>query len=366
MNQVDARQLERAAQRLGEAALDPALWPDIMEEICRAVGATGAALLQGDTRTSDIPRTAGVSQLMQNYFAGGWHRRDVRAERSVPFILGGQRVVIDQDLLTPEELRCNVFYNEALYPFGFQWFGAIGFRAGEELWALTLQRTPCEGPFTAEDKRLLAALSPHLTSVATLSAAVGRSTIAGMTDVLDLVRQPALALDRMGRVLDANAAAQALFDDAVRVRERRLAVCDRKAGAELATLIDRLRAAPDAAALAAPPIVVRRDGKAPLLIRALPLAAAARNPFLGARALLLLSELQAKSGPDPTLVARAFDLSRAEARLASLIAGGLTTEAAAGRLGVSRETARAQLKAVYAKTETHRQSELAALLAQLG
>jgi DNA-binding CsgD family transcriptional regulator len=66
-----------------------------------------------------------------------------------------------------------------------------------------------------------------------------------------------------------------------------------------------------------------------------------------------------------TIVARAFGLSRAEARLASLIAGGMAPDAAAQKLGVSRETVRNQLKAVFAKTETHRQNEVAALLAQL-
>jgi DNA-binding CsgD family transcriptional regulator len=110
---------------------------------------------------------------------------------------------------------------------------------------------------------------------------------------------------------------------------------------------------------------MRRDGKAPLLIRVLPLAAAAHSPFLGARALLLLCELRAKPAPEPALLARAFGLTLAEARLAALLATGIALEAAAQRLGVSRETARTQLKAVFAKTETHRQSELVALLAQL-
>ena len=36
---------------------------------------------------------------------------------------------------------------------------------------------------------------------------------------------------------------------------------------------------------------------------------------------------------------------------------------AAGELGLARETARNQLKAVFAKTGTHRQGELIALLA---
>jgi DNA-binding CsgD family transcriptional regulator len=54
-----------------------------------------------------------------------------------------------------------------------------------------------------------------------------------------------------------------------------------------------------------------------------------------------------------------------EARLAVFIAGGDSTEQAADKLGVSRSTVRSQLKAISAKTDTHRQGELVALLTRL-
>jgi DNA-binding CsgD family transcriptional regulator len=62
---------------------------------------------------------------------------------------------------------------------------------------------------------------------------------------------------------------------------------------------------------------------------------------------------------------RAFGLTAAEARAAGLIAQGLSPEQAAQQLNIAVETARSQLKAVFSKTGTHRQSELAALLARL-
>jgi DNA-binding CsgD family transcriptional regulator len=151
----------------------------------------------------------------------------------------------------------------------------------------------------------------------------------------------------------------------VRVRNRQLVLCDRRASAELDAFIDQLRTTPDTAALQYPPIVVQRGEKRPLVLRILPVDGAARAPFLGARALLLLLDLNAKLSPDPAVVARAFGLSPAETRLASLIAGGSALERAAEELGVSRETARNQLKSVFAKTDTHRQAELVALLARL-
>jgi DNA-binding CsgD family transcriptional regulator len=58
-------------------------------------------------------------------------------------------------------------------------------------------------------------------------------------------------------------------------------------------------------------------------------------------------------------------LRPAEAKLAALIASGISLEAAAERLGVARDTARNQLKAVFTKTDTHRQAELVALLARV-
>jgi DNA-binding CsgD family transcriptional regulator len=365
MRRVDAEHIERASRRLGEAALDPALWPEIMEEVCAAAGATGASLLQTDVRTSDVPSTPGIGELFRLYFRDGWHARDSRAERGVPLVVRGE-VITDQDLFTPDELCRDMLYNECLYPTGFRWFAVIGFRAGSAFWGLSMQRTTADGPFEAPDKFLLKKLSDPLTEAATLSTAVGRVVISGMTDALSLVQRPALVVDRMGCVLACNAEAERLFGDDIRVSNRRLFLHDPQARSALAELLDRMRTTPDTDSLPADPIVVRRAGGHPVVIRVLPVPAAARSPFLGARALLTLTEPRPQPGPEPRLLASLFGLTAAEARLASLMASGGSPEVAASRLGISRETARNQLKAVFLKTETHRQGELVALLAQLG
>ena len=56
----------------------------------------------------------------------------------------------------------------------------------------------------------------------------------------------------------------------------------------------------------------------------------------------------------------AITAEAAEAKLAAKLALGSGIENAAASLGVSRETARTQLKAVFAKTNTRRQAELVA------
>jgi DNA-binding CsgD family transcriptional regulator len=62
------------------------------------------------------------------------------------------------------------------------------------------------------------------------------------------------------------------------------------------------------------------------------------------------------------LYSRAFRLTSAEARLAVHLASGASLTEAADAFGVTHNTVRAQLRAIFDKTETHRQSELVRLL----
>lgn len=361
-NGIDNDQLSKVIDRFGEAAVDPAAWPAIMDDICRAVGASAAVLLQSDVRTPDVPRTQSMDEGTQVYFKEGWHLSDPRAA-GFPRMMSGE-IVTDHDILTPEQICSDPMYNEVLYPFGLQWFAGVGFWAGSAAWALAIQRTGREGPFEARDKRLLARLAPRLTETATLSTAVGRVALTSMTDVLSRVRQPALVIDRQGMVLSTNAAADAGFDEEIRIRDRQLVVRDKKAAAELDQLIDMIRSTPDTAALPAAPVVVRRTAKPPVVIRMLPVDGAARTVFLGARVMLVLSNLTPRT-PEPALISQAFDLTSAESRLVSLLASGRSLEEAAQQLRIARETARNQLKSAFSKTGTHRQAELVSLVSQL-
>ncbi|NDC58680.1 MAG: helix-turn-helix transcriptional regulator, partial [Alphaproteobacteria bacterium] len=60
-----------------------------------------------------------------------------------------------------------------------------------------------------------------------------------------------------------------------------------------------------------------------------------------------------------------FGLSFAEARVAIAVAEGASLPALAARFEVAHATVRTQLRCVFEKTGTRRQSELAALIARL-
>jgi DNA-binding CsgD family transcriptional regulator len=118
-------------------------------------------------------------------------------------------------------------------------------------------------------------------------------------------------------------------------------------------------------AQAFPPIVVDRAEAPWLLVEAMPVTAFGSDLFSSGRVILLLTDLTAPLRPEATQLCAAFGLTVAEAKLAAKLASGVGIDGAAASLGVSRETARTQLKAVFAKTKTRRQAELAALVSRL-
>jgi DNA-binding CsgD family transcriptional regulator len=359
---LDLTRLNEVGARLGEVVVDPAGWVGVMEGICAAVGAVGSVLLQADVRTADVPRTPGVDDAIDFYFKEGWHQRDLRA-RGIPLLLQGRKVFTDEDITTPEEMRREPYYNDCIFRAGLHGFAGVGFYAQSRLWVVAIQRTANEGPFERIDLQALAGLADRLTAAATLSAVVGKSALSAATDVLGLIHQGALVLDRMGNVIRTNEAAENLFDDDIRVKDRRLYIRDKLAASMLGAAIEQMMVCTDLPAVE--PITIRRRAKKPVIVRIQPVPDAARSPFLGARALLTFSSLARRPPLSSNLLTDLFGLSPAEAKLASIIAGGIDLRTAAEGLGVKRDTARNQLKAIFAKTGAHRQSELVDLLAKL-
>ena len=229
----DLRRLEAAKSRLGEAVLDPGQWPALMEAICSGTRTTGAALLQSDVRTPDVPVTPSASEFFKHYFENDYHVNDIRASRGVPLLLSGRTVICDQDLFVHEsEMETDPMY-AALSRHGYRWWAAVSFRSGSALWGLSLQRTIREGMFEEKEMEVLASLSQTLTDVATLSKAVGRQVLLGSLNAFNKIGEPALSMTATGIVIDMNEKAAALFDDDLRVRNKRLYMRDSKAAVGL-------------------------------------------------------------------------------------------------------------------------------------
>jgi DNA-binding CsgD family transcriptional regulator len=216
---------------------------------------------------------------------------------------------------------------------------------------------------TAEGERILSSFTRRLIEIAAVAGAHG--SVSSPTAALNAMRLPAIALDQDGFVAEMNAAAETIFDNDVKIKDRRLFVRDPAARALLKGVIDQLQTSPRLNPLATDPIIVQRRDKMPVIVRIWPFDWAAHLPVQEVRALLTLNALGPKPGPPAAILAKTFRLTPAEAKLACVIARGASPGIAARELKISRETARNQLKSVFAKTNTHRQSELVALLLQV-
>ena len=179
------------------------------------------------------------------------------------------------------------------------------------------------------------------------------------------MRLPAIALDRHGFVIEANAAAEDVFDENIRIKDRRIFVRDPDARMLFKETVAHLKELPDLNAMVSEPLIVRRLDKLPVIVRIWPFEGPSYRRAQDVGALVTLNAIGPRPGPSATILIKTFRLTPSEAKLACIIARGAPPDIAARELKISRETARNQLKSVFAKTDTHRQSELVALLLQI-
>jgi len=184
-----------------------------------------------------------------------------------------------------------------------------------------------------------------------------------MLDAYDLMHCGAVLLDACGKVVGLNTRAASLLGDALAVCQDQLSATDRATREAVKTLLCRARE-PAHGCGANLVIAVNREQGRPLLIHAARCSAptgeqARENPII----LIILDPCE-DGGPSEAVLRQAFGLTSAEARIALGLARGRELKEIAALHCVAESTVRSQLKSILSKTDTHRQSELVALLAR--
>lgn len=207
------------------------------------------------------------------------------------------------------------------------------------------------------------ALAPFLVRVVRLAQRASDIEASALLAGLDRSRTAAVLLGDNGDVLGNNECAEALLGTGkLMISGRRLRVGDATDEKALQALI---HGAVRDHAQTTRPVVLLRDGLPWLYVEAAPLTRAMKDTFGAARALVFFSPIAQPHAPQEHLLRAAFGLSSAEARLAVLVAQGSGLVGAAVRLDIGRETAKSQLRPIFEKTDTRRQSELAAIVMSL-
>jgi DNA-binding CsgD family transcriptional regulator len=359
MAKLDLALIERA---FVEAALDPSRWNAAMETATEVTGARGAALFSMRGEIPVIPYSDRLSRANELYIRDGWIERDERYRGGRALLRNG--IVSEFDFITPEEISRHPYYQEFLAPVGLRWFAGILLAAAEDQWCLSLQHSIAQGPFQRDELDQLASLSRRLSSVAALARAIGFSAKSAAVDAFEFSGMAIVQLDAAAQVIRLNKQAEALLGAGIRVIDKRLVAEQHEATNSLDRTLRALLWSINGATLM-PPIPLSRAGRRPLFAYPLSLSSIIDNPFAHCRALVVLIDPDKKERPPDALLRSAFNLTAAEARLATRLATGETLEHASDELGIAKETARNQLKSVFGKMAVHRQSELVALLSRL-
>jgi len=354
-----AWQLDRLERAFADAAFNPAGWADAVHVAECVTESAGAILLPvTGARIPDTPMSDRLREVTETYFRHRWHERDERFKGMSLMMKRG--VIDDLDFFDVNYINRHPYYQEFLAPFGLRWFAGVRIAFGGDVWCLSIQRTIAQGPFSLSEKQKLQQLSDRLTAGAVLAKAVGLTSAAATLETLDRSGSAALLINGLGEVFQMNGAAERVLNGEIRIVNRRLTARDRKATDRFDRALHQLIWDRSDAALSSP--VALRDGPYPLLAYLIKPSAFASNIFADCKAIAILVEVGARTRIPETTLRIAFQLTTAEARLASRLGAGHAIEDIANEVGLAQSTLRSQLKAVFAKTDTHRQSDLVALL----
>lgn len=343
-----------------DAAVDTSRWNAAMEVAAEATNSYGAGLFPVKGRLPQLPYSPSMAESFETYVTDGWIHRDERY-RALPAVLR-KGVATEFDFITPEEIARHPYYQEFLAPHGLRWGAFVLFASGDEAWCLTIQRTISQGPFSPEEQKRLATLSPRLSSAAAVARALGFARAEAALEAFTLSGSAVVLFDRNGAVLRANAAAERMLAQDPRIDRGRIVCASRDATAALDRALHALLWHTDA-----PPLIVPlpRRGRRPVLAYPARLASVSRDALAPCQAVVTLVDPEQQVRPPEAALRSSFGLTEAEAKLAAKLATGETLEAVSDRLGIASATARNQLKSIFAKTGVHRQAELVALLLTL-
>ena len=360
---------ERALEACHDAILAPTRWPTALQSLAELLGAASCMFFEHDRENSPAPapmsegHVAFADRLTRNWAHAPDPHVGPYLQKCNSFQRAGWASVLEHDLSTEDERRTIPFYPETARPEKREWMAGSFFSVEGRNWCLPVFRG--DDPFTPEDAKWLARVGPYLGKIVSLAQKFAAFDATSKLSALERVRCAAVVIDATGRATQMNLPAQNLLGADFNLARGRPAAHDPASNRRLQHLVSAALHTRPGDAQSYAPIVVDRDEAPWLLVEATPVTAFGSDWFSSGRLILLLTDLRSPLRPEATQLCAAFGLTAAEAKLAAKVASGVGVNGAAASLGVSRETARSQLKAVFAKTNTRRQAELAALVARL-
>lgn len=370
---ITASELRSIRHRLSEyidaAALDPGLWPEFIDAV--------HSLLPG-LKVAFMVRDAHLAKPLPLY-AAGWNERDMAsfhqhysALNPWNHVWSGRRILstyLSDELYPTAQLEKTAFYNEWLRPVGGAKHASAIKLYDEAGRIATLGVHHGGSRFESTHgmlKPVLDALAPRLRGAlhANRISSFRRAPLPG--NLMDTLVDPAFLLDENCKVLGTNAAADALVADGHLVWIRAGDRLELASAGGQRLLVKAVWATCQKAAAAPATDFQLAAGDEDLTVSILPISQNLLSLAVsGAPALFLPHTLALVVVRKRVKPAAALDtlgrLTPAEKRLVRALHESGSLVDIAQRQGIAYETARSQLKSIYAKTGVNRQRELLAL-----
>ncbi len=369
MPETSAHQI---VELLYRAAGEPEHWPAALGAVAREFDAKVAQLLWWDKRPNRTPDSligGTPTPGTEADYLGHYSRIDPRQKLVVGVRVGAIYAChqhFDERFVAHSEI-----YQDFLIPIGGR-YSMIGKLADDDDEASTVGmiRPLDRGPFDDDDRARFHLLLPHIARAAWMHRKLARARAMqdGVRATLDLLDWAVILTDGSGRVVSHNFAAERLLATGagLRIVQGRLKATEADDDNRLTQLIATAeRTARGSGFSAGGSLAVRRaPERKPLLVTVAPLTAGTTSHIGQDRpaAVVFVHDPETSPKTSTQRLIELFGLTPAEARFAVELASGQSLDDIAGLHGVSKNTVRAQARAVFAKTETNRQTELVRLL----
>jgi DNA-binding CsgD family transcriptional regulator len=281
----------------------------------------------------------------------------------------------DWDVISPEESKRNLFYQEVLLPVDAPFFCATVIERRKDLFVtLGVMRSHADGYITSEQRQAFSLLAPHVRAAIRLQAALEGKTAAVLAECMEALSIPLFICDSSGRVNVLTKAAEALVSSA-----RGLEL---KNGRLRAALAHETKALEEAIASAAPVIRIpgpptartvvihgaSRAQAAPIVLEIFPLPGRTGTPAfpsIAPQVLIVACGQRRSDGRRAAILGAVYHLTAAEIEITQLLVDGKSPRDISVYRGVSLGTVRFQIKAILGKLGLRRQVDLVAQLNQL-
>jgi DNA-binding CsgD family transcriptional regulator len=343
--------------RIYEAAVCTELWPSVLEDIGRSVGALGAVFIGSSQRGTDWICAPALERHMADYAAAGWaadplqtaplfadHYSGFRAETAYRTIAEIEALPVKRDFMIPRGLvaaAASVFQgaaNDALY--------------------MTVEGFPVHGAAESAVPKL-DLLRPHIGRALSLSAQIRQVRSDAVVAGLEIAGVGAAIIGSDQRLKARNASFEKALSSILLDRGGAIYFADSFLQAAMQNVI-RQKFGPNAGVASVG--VQLGDEALPVVVHLVPLLNRARDVCGSDGALMLIARPDNDMLPTSDLLRLLFDLTPAESRIARLLSEGLTLARVAQTTGTSRMTVRSQLRSVFTKMGVSRQAELVRLL----